>query len=60
MSTGRKCVYVAPAVVVCRIFSESIMVGSLGRVSADVEAWGSNEVLGDDPASEGGSIYVPW
>ncbi|MDR2805405.1 MAG: hypothetical protein LBB85_07165 [Dysgonamonadaceae bacterium] len=56
--------YVSPGVAIYRVEEEtSIAVAtSIGPVSAQVEPWssGSDYTYGDNPAADGGDIYLPW
>jgi hypothetical protein len=64
MKEERKQVYVSPAVESCRIALETgIAAVSLGRVSAQTEAWDEGEsgpmTLGDGTTG-GGDAYIYW
>lgn len=65
MKTRKKLMYVAPTIDVRRVYLEVSVAAtmSIGPVSAQVEGWdeGSSPItLGDDPATEGGDVYMPW
>jgi hypothetical protein len=63
MKVEKKQVYVAPAVESRRIALEETVAAaqSIGATRVQVDDWDTDEiVLGADPATEGGTIYVPW
>jgi hypothetical protein len=56
--------YVPPGATICRITMEAGIADavptSIGPVSAQVEQWNTDDIYGDDPATEGGVAILSW